>query len=130
MFSCVCFFPGSCWRGWNCWWYRSKGKSVCIGYFLCFIAKYFPSYTVFKLPFSQKSFILSFHPIRNCFMSLSFDCPRREREALQEREVKLDPMACQDLRVVQVDQDQMGQRYIKTCKRKPFAIFQLVACLQ
>lgn len=51
-------------------------------------------------------------------MSLSFDCPRREREALQEREVKLDPMACQDLRVVQVDQDQMGQRYINTLQTK------------
>lgn len=35
---------------------------------------------------------------------------RGEKEALQEREVKSDPTDCRDLKVVQVDQDQMGQR--------------------
>lgn len=37
--------------------------------------------------------------------------PCREKEALLEKEVKLGLMVCRDQKVVQVDQDQMGQRY-------------------
>lgn len=45
-------------------------------------------------------------------MSSSPGCCRcRENEALQEREVKSGPMGCRDLKEVQVDQDQTGQRY-------------------
>lgn len=35
---------------------------------------------------------------------------QEEKEALQEREVTSDPMGCWDPKVVQVHQDQMGQR--------------------
>lgn len=59
--------------------------------------------------------ILLFTEKRNCLMSLYSGCPCREKEVLQEREVKLDPMACKDPKVAQVDQDQMDRRY---CKNK------------
>lgn len=35
---------------------------------------------------------------------------QEEKEVLQEKEVKSDPTGCRDLKVVQVDQDQTGQR--------------------
>jgi len=52
-------------------------------------------------------------------LTLPFGCPYREKEAHQEKEVKLGPMGSRDPKVVRVEQDQMGQRYQfnKTVKR-------------
>lgn len=52
-------------------------------------------------------------------MSLSIGYFNRGREALQEKEVKLDPMGCWDLKEVLEHQDQMDPRY-RLGKKKLF----------
>lgn len=97
------FVAGSCWRGWSSRRYRSEGTSL---------------NTVFTL----QEVSTTFQSQVNSFGYLgTVSClwpPHREKEALQERGVKLGPMGCRDPKVVQVLQDQMGQRYIETRRTK------------